>query len=117
MGTGGLLGALARMGRELSVGAQPAQPAHSAHSLGLHVCRAKRAGSALPAEWSQLWGSRQGVECREEPPRIIREGFPVEVACKLRPEGGAESWCVKVNGGGFERALSGRGPACAKAQR
>lgn len=45
----------------------------------------------------------------EEPSRSIREGFPVEVAYRLRLEGGAGSGWVKVKAGGLERALCLKG--------
>lgn len=62
------------------------------HSLRHHVCGAEGAGSARPSRGHSRWGRCYlgGAErmwgAEEEPPGSMTEGFPVEVACALRPE-------------------------------
>lgn len=59
-------------------------------------------GEMLPWREERMWGAE------EELPRSMKEGFPMEVACKLRPEGEVGWGWVKVKGGGIGRALQAK---------
>lgn len=58
-----------------------------------------------------MWGAE------EEPPRSMKEGFQMEVACKLRPEGEVGWGWVKVKGGcvGRQKISICKGPETGEA--
>ena len=90
--------------REPATGIQPLQPA-CLHGLCLFHTHTHSGhcehGDRLPGGHSQWGGGSMGRAkkmwgAEEEPLRSIMEDLLVEVACKLRPEGGVRRRWVKV---------------------
>ena len=86
---------------ELSPPSLPVCMAH-VHSTHTHTLSGHcNHSDCLPAGHSHWGGASMGGaermwDAEEEPPRSIKEDFLVEVACKMRPEGGVRRGWVKM---------------------